>query len=68
MPPRMKAIFVHFLDCFWASRAPAWSPRFHRSLTLVALMMAGMAKGQQQKMATMAQTRPLSGGGPLGAP
>src|SRR5688572_28944954 len=51
--PTMSASFDHFLDSAAAAWAPAMSPTWSRVLTLEELMIAGMASGQNKKIATM---------------
>jgi hypothetical protein len=57
MPPTITASFMNFLACAYASWAAAMSPAATLLLTRVAKMIAGIASGQQQKIATIAGTR-----------
>ena len=63
--PMMRASLDHFFDSAAAASAPAMSPWTRSWLTFDALMMAGIASGQNRKIETIDIVMLLSTAGPV---
>ncbi len=63
--PMMRASLDHFFESAAAACAPATSPTDRSWFTLDALMMAGIASGQNRKIETIDIVMLLSTAGPV---